>query len=174
MIELNEGQLALQLVTHFECAPCHDTGLALCSDDSITICHCLAADMNQCFRNLLFFSAPKELSRTDSFPREFNCARAIGLATTKQPVRGTSLRMLMGGGEREAKDTNQTPGDDSLRVPPYGYYWISSPEEFLQWFNPMRSQALSELSTAYHLAKRYYPELCGQFKFKFEEGSNNG
>jgi hypothetical protein len=105
----------------------------------------------------------------------FDCARALVRATMQRPVRNTTLGMFLGVNERQVKEIIKTLRDDwrlpigSLREPPYGYYWIASAEEFEAWFNPMRAQAFSELKTAYRMAKRHYPHLCGQFTFNFEE-----
>lgn len=180
---MTEGQQALQLVTGFECSQCYNSGW-IYSDQVLKRC-CWGS------RDLAIWKAMRQFAIALSMqvvgPRHlienldlkaFDCARALICATARRPVRGFTLAQFLGlgkGWEREIKAVIQTLRDEwhlpigSLRVPPYGYYWISTPAEFLAWFEPMRSQAMSELKTAYRLMKRHYPALAGQFTFNFDE-----
>lgn len=53
------------------------------------------------------------------------------------------------------------------REAPFGYFIADSPEEFLDWMRTTRSQAISELATAYHLFTSNFPALAGQQSLDF-------
>lgn len=188
MNELTEGQRALQMATDFKCPVCYDTHLARLTKTPglfrVLACNDCPGRIPQ--RGLAINEAIDRLIDQPIEQRLFDCARALACATAQRPVRGFTLGLFLRVGEREVKALIQTLRDEwhlpigSLRVPPYGYYWISSPEEFLAWFNPMKAQALSEMRTAHRLMRRHYPELAGQFTFDFEneevspDGITNG
>lgn len=176
MIELTEGEKALQIATGFECAECYDSGYAECTNTRTRYCNCLwhlRGDQRPI--NHLINALPTFEKRDREFTYQFDCARALVRATAQRPVRGFTLGLFLRVDERKVKSLIQTLRDEwalpigSLRVPPYGYYWISTPEEFLAWFHPMKAQALSEMRTAHRLMRRHYPELAGQFTFDFEK-----
>lgn len=176
---MTEGERALQLITGFECLNCLDSG---CAWGVLTWHHCPVCAFNPQLatqrRQLReFLTAADKVDET-----EFRCAQALIAATIQRPVRAFTLAQFLDLGncwEREIKSLIHTLRNEwhlpigSLRTPPYGYYWISTPEEFLAWFNPMKSQALNELKTAHGLMRRHYPELAGQFTFKFEEATDD-
>lgn len=178
MNELTEGQKALQHAIGFECAECYDSGHLQPTDTRTRLCNCLwylRGDQRPI--NQLIDALSRLDKRDREFAYQFDCARALVRATAQRPVRGFTLGLFLRVDERKVKSLIQTLRDEwalpigSLRVPPYGYYWISTPEEFLAWFNPMKAQALSEMRTAHRLMRRHYPELAGQFTFNFEEDS---
>lgn len=171
--QLSEGQRGLQLATGFECPTCYDSQLAA---DAYNCPDCL-------FQPQEFEQAARQLARAVfnresaglSLEKDFELARALVRATVARPVRNAILAVLLGVNEREVKRIIQTLRTDwllpigSLREPPYGYYWMATPEDCLAWFNVMKSQALSELGTAYRLIKRHYPQLAGQLAINFAE-----
>lgn len=55
----------------------------------------------------------------------------------------------------------------SLRQPPYGAYWITTAEDFLEWSRAYRSQAITSLVTVYKLQRQHFPHLYGQEDFGF-------
>ncbi|HYE72584.1 MAG TPA: hypothetical protein VEF04_04600 [Blastocatellia bacterium] len=95
-------------------------------------------------------------------------ARALVKATPQNPVSGRVLQVHLGATERIVKGFIELLRADwqlpigSRREEPHGYFWISTPEDFDEWFKTYRSQALKELKTAYHLMKSNYPALAGQ------------
>lgn len=172
---MTEGQQALQLVTGFSCSHCYGSHLLYHAAIGLHTCTaCAPITENEKERLKPLFEAAL-LFQNQDIEKEFDCARGLVLATMQRPVRNVTLAMFLGVGEREVKAIIKTLRDDwhlpigSLREPPYGYYWINSPEEFLAWFEPMRSQAMSELRTAYRLMRRHYPHLAGQFTFNFDQ-----
>ena len=173
MNELSEGQIALQLATGFNCLHCLDTRLTQAGAPCFQCPFVFYASENAA-RQLAQAVVQRERDGL-SLETDFQCARALVRATIQRPVRNTTLGLFLSLGEREVKATIQVLRDEwhlpigSLRVPPYGYYWISTPEEFLAWFGPMKGQALSELRTAHRMMRRHFPALAGQFKFDFEE-----
>ncbi len=170
---LSEGQAGLQLVTGYECPTCYDTRLtaeaAACLD-----CHFQLFEHEPAAQQLAEAVVAREQAGL-SLERDFHCARALVRATAQRPVRGTTLGVFLGVSEREVKRLIHTLRNSwhlpigSLRAEPCGYYWMSTPEDCLAWFNVMKSQAMSELGTAYRLIKRHYPQLAGQLVINFEE-----
>lgn len=183
---MTEGQTALQLRTGFVCPDCYDSSWAYTDKRVYRCCvdysdYAFAQILRQFTNALAMKIVGPRYSVENLDLKAFDCARALVRATALRPVRNTTLGMFLGVNERQVKDTIKTLRDDwklpigSLREPPYGYYWISTPEEFLAWFEPMRSQAFSELRTAYRLMRAHYPQLAGQFTFNFDqEDSPNG
>lgn len=106
-------------------------------------------------------------------------ARLLTLATFTLPFSGKLLRRHFGLTPRSLKDLVEHLRADWVlpigahRQPPYGYYWIASPEEFKHWMRTMRSQAMRELSTAYRLYRNVYPELAGQEALDFASDFSN-
>ena len=175
--QLSEGQRGLQLATGFECPTCYDSHIDCVDGLAATCLDCVfqyfsheraCQQLNDAIRHLEDCGLSLDAKALD-------CARALVRATSERPVRGTVLGVFLRVNEREVKRLIEVLRNEwhlpigSLREPPYGYYWIGSTEDFLRWFEPMRSQALTELRTAYRLMKRHYPELAGQLTFNLEE-----
>jgi hypothetical protein len=104
--------------------------------------------------------------------RELVMSRALVHATPHVPAPRHLLMSLLGATEREVKDIARTLRREwvlpvgSNRRKPYGYYWISTAEEYLEWSRPYRAQALDELVTE-HKLRQLFPELAGQSSFDF-------
>jgi hypothetical protein len=107
--------------------------------------------------------------------RTVRIARLLTHATFDCPLQGKVLRSYFDMNERDVKGIIEELRAEwvlpigSRRMPPYGYYWITSPEEFKDWLRTMRGQAMSELSTSYRLYRACYPELAGQEALDFAE-----
>jgi hypothetical protein len=105
----------------------------------------------------------------------FNTARALVHATATQPISRYMLQGFLRSQERDVKDfVRELRREWSLpigssRKQPFGYYFIYTAAEFLDWSRVYRSQAIDELVTLYKLQRRHFPELTGQESFQFAE-----
>lgn len=103
----------------------------------------------------------------------FNFARTLIHATVEKPISGYTLQAQFRTSEREIKDFVRTLRREwelpigSLRKPPYGYFWISTTKDFLDWSRVYRAQAIDELVTLYRIERRNFPEVSGQEAFAF-------
>lgn len=174
---LSEGQIALQIATGFDCNNCYDSGFAEGVSDWHWCPVCCPPGDTQAARQQLH-EALKAFAEnfTDPFQaRMFHAARALTRTNTKRTVRGLTLGLFLSLSDRQVKGLIEALRNrwhlpiGSLRVEPFGYYWMATPQDCLAWFNTMKAQATSELGTAYRLIKRHYPELAGQLKIDFEQ-----
>ncbi|PYS69310.1 MAG: hypothetical protein DMF69_17405 [Acidobacteria bacterium] len=108
-------------------------------------------------------------------------ARALVPASAAAPILGETLAPMIGAkGDlrtqlRYVKRLAQRLRQEwqlpvcGRREAPYGYFFASTPQEFLDWMRTTRNQAISELATAYQLFKTNFPELAGQKSLEFVE-----
>ena len=159
------------------CDKCLDTGIALDKDGHPIRCdlHDATFEFSEAAARLstrLWLMADK---RKTVEARTLRIARLLTHATFDCPLQGKVLRSYFDMSEREVKSVVEELRAEwvlpigSRRMPPYGYYWITSPEEFKDWLRTMRGQAMSELSTSYGLYRACYPELAGQEALDFAE-----
>lgn len=162
-------------IVNSACRKCLDTGVALDRAGHPIRCdaHANAFEFSEAAVRLsvrlwLMVSQQKAVDA-----RTVRIARLLAHATFDRPLQGKLLRSHFDMTERDLKGVIETLRAEwvlpigSRRVPPYGYYWIDSPEEFKDWLRTMRSQAMRELSTAYRLYRDVYPELAGQESLDF-------
>lgn len=103
-------------------------------------------------------------------PREYQLARIVAEHDAEHPVQLKELVEETGLGEREIKGIFRTLRDlhalpiGASRQKPFGYYWITTKEGFLNYYHTARSQAMAELVTLEKMARKHWPELAGQMK----------
>jgi len=106
-------------------------------------------------------------------PQTLLTARLLIHSTSAQPVSRESLQGQLRSTEREVKAVAQELRREwflpigSSRRQPSGYYWMHTPEDFLNWSRAYRSQAIDELVTLHKLQRNNFPELAGQDAFDF-------
>jgi len=179
--------------THFtepKCFHCWDSGLEVkkldyknlaYQSDRVEIDQCLKCEAwhSPTARRLFGAVSARLLKGKKIDDAMLAMARALVPATADQPIQGEALIPVV-----EAK------GDQPLRFvkltarrlrqewqlpvcgrreQPFGYFIAQTPDEFLDWMRTTRSQAISELATAYQLFKSNFPELAGQQSLEFVE-----
>lgn len=106
-------------------------------------------------------------------PQVLLTARLLIHSTVDAPVSGISLEGQLRCTEREVKTVAQELRREwllpigSSRRPPFGYYWMHTAEDFLNWSRVYRSQAIDELVTLYKLQRANFAELAGQQPLDF-------
>jgi len=55
------------------------------------------------------------------------------------------------------------------RQKPYGYWWISTPQEMEAFVRQYRSQAMNELRILQKMVRINYPQLIGQLRLPFTD-----
>jgi hypothetical protein len=133
-------------------------------------------------RNVEFSAAALRLSETiwQRIERKqlvdaqaFDLARFIMHATIQRPVMGYTLQGHLRATEREIKKWVRLLRREwllpvgALRKDPYGYYWIRTAAEYLDWSRASRAQAIDELVTLHRNGQHNFPELVGQADFDF-------
>lgn len=163
-------------IVNSTCPQCLDTGIALAPGTPVR-CGLCPPDEKQ------FSVAAVRLSvrlwvlldRTSVDLNALKLARLLTHTTFESPIRGKLLRAYFGFTARHLKSLIENLRGSwalpigSFREPPYGYYWMRSPEEFNHWLRTMRAQAMTELTTGYRLYRAVYPELAGQEALDFAE-----
>jgi len=157
----------------WNCPPCRDSGIALrqsgppgpcdeCQSWSLPI----SARVYGAIAVLLLKQKPVDKQMLEM-------ARALVSASIDAPLQGEALASLLTLSERDVKGLAKRLRDEwrlpvvGRREKPYGYFFATAPEEFLAWMRTTRSQAISELATAFHLFRACFPELAGQEQFEF-------
>jgi hypothetical protein len=112
-------------------------------------------------------------------PAMLAMARALVPASAQEPVQGDELiSVVEATGKEPLRFVKLTARRlrTEWRLPvcgnreePYGYFIARNSQEFLEWMRTTRSQAISELATAYQLFKSNFPELSGQKSLEFVE-----
>lgn len=159
----------------FNCDNCRDSGIAETLLGPAQCGECQAHLSPASFRVFGAISV-LQLKQKPVDKQLLAMARALVPATAENPMAGEALRSLLVVGEREVKDTAKRLRDEwrlpaiGSRQKPRGYFFATSPEEFLSWMRTTRSQAISELATAYHLFKACFPQLAGQESLNFVDG----
>lgn len=165
----------------WDCSLCLDSGIAVdmygpdqckaCNASRGAIAYRLfgaIADIK--FKNGAF---DKQLLTMAQLLVSFNAAtplpgKALASLLTLDPEAKTDQRMVKHLAKR-LRDEWRLPVVGT-REPPYGYFFAANPQEFLAWMRTTRSQAISELATAYHLFKANFPTLAGQQQLEFVNG----
>lgn len=159
------------------CSNCLDTGIALDKAGHPVRCdaHDASFEFSEAAVRLsvrLWLMVDKQKT-VDA--RTVRIARLLTHATFDRPLQGKLLRAHFDMAERDLKGVVEELRAEwglpigSRRMPPYGYYWIATSEEFKDWPRTMRGQAMRELSTTYRLYHACYPELAGQESLDFAE-----
>lgn len=158
------------------CVECHDTGIMLTVKGPV---RCLAHPAEFPFSEAAVRLSVRLWWMQDQQkavnPLALRIARFLTHATFERPIQGKALRDFFGLSRRTVSDlvehlrTEWALPVGSFREPPYGYYWMRSPEEFKHWLRTMRAQAMTELTTAYSLYRAVYPELAGQESLDFAD-----
>ncbi len=173
--ETMPGDPLFRLRERIECHECMDTKIAITLYGPERCANC--AGRRKAFRYPAlqlqeFIFARKEQKRNlDNQPLAL--ARALTHFTAANPLLLDHIIEYYKVDARKAKDLIATLRNEwvlpigSHRQPPYGSYWIRTPEEFMEWSRSYRSQAITSLATVYRLQKKYFPRLYGQGEFDF-------
>lgn len=164
-------------IVNSTCRACLDTGVALTSKGPQPCESCEAAGKQFSeaavrFRVRLWLVKDQGQAVDEAALR---VALLLTHATFERPLQGKLLRAHLRLDERSLKSAVETLRTvlllpiGSHRHPPYGYFWMRSPDEFNHWLKTMRGQAMTELVTGYRLFKAVYPELAGQESLTFSE-----
>lgn len=165
------------------CRACLDTGLKLTRFGEAVRCdYCFTAEERS-------FSVPAMRLTTALWLQQdqgrrvdgqaFEVARVLTHGHISAPLMIKVLAEHFNLSERKVKDIVRTLRREwllpigSLRQPPYGYYWILSPKDFLDWSRAYRSQAIDELATLHRLQRANFPELFGQGSLDFIDVIND-
>lgn len=165
----------IEQIVSANCGECLGTGIAVTSKGPgrCTLCHADEVQFSEAAARLavrLWVLQDKEQTVD---PQTLKLARLLTHATFETPLQGRLLREHFNLSERDLKSHVESLRAEwvlpigSHRQPPYGYYWMRSPEEFQHWLRTMRAQAMRELVVAYRLFNEVYPELAGQESFDF-------
>lgn len=156
----------------WNCAACRDSGIALglLGPDQCKECQAFLSPLS----NRVYGAISVLLLKQQPIDKQLlNMARALIPASIENPFPGEALASLLVLSARDVKDTAKRLRDEwrlpviGRREKPYGYFFATAPEEFLSWMRTTRSQAISELATAFHLFKACFPELAGQQSLDF-------
>jgi hypothetical protein len=156
----------------WNCDTCRDSGLVktLLGPNQCTACQAFLNPTSARVFGAICVLTIKDKPVDDSL---FNFARALVPATSENPLLGEALKSLLVLPSREVKRTAKRLRDEwhlpviASREKPKGYFFATNAEEFLAWMRTTRSQAISELATAYQLFRDNFPELAGQQPLDF-------
>jgi len=161
-----------RLLVNPQCVYCWDSGIA--GDlRGINQCRQCNASLGPVSYRLFGCLSNLQLKGKEINDQMLVMARAIVPFSFAEPVMGKDLADLLMISERQVKRLAKQIRDEwqlpicTRREPPYGYYFAAKAEEFLDWLRTTKSQAISELATAYHLFKSNFPELAGQQSLEF-------
>jgi hypothetical protein len=157
----------------WNCGGCMDSGIEIDMFKCIDQCRKCQASLGKisyrlygCLCDLMF--RHQEIDDT-----MLTMARVLVSANAEAPILGECLADFLECSERQVKKTAKRLRDEwrlpavGTRQPPYGYFFAATPEEFLAWMRTTKSQAISELATAYQLFKANFPALAGQQSIQF-------
>lgn len=157
----------------WDCGVCMDSGISVSATLGPDQCRsCEAASAAVSIR--LFGAVSVLLLKSE--PVDYlmlDMARALVSRSAAEPLQGEALAALLHVGERRVKRTAQRLRSEwrlpvcGRREEPFGYFFAARPEEFLDWMRTTRSQAVSELATAYQLFRTNFPALSGQQSLEF-------
>lgn len=101
-------------------------------------------------------------------------AQTISRRTAGFPITVRELSRMFGLSERMIKQVVQRLRESGLpiganRQRPYGYWWISTPQEMETFVRQYRAQALNELRILSRMVGQNYPSLVGQLRLPLED-----
>ena len=108
-------------------------------------------------------------------PQVLSAARMVIHYSASAPLSGYTIQGQLRATERDVKRFMRELRREwllpigSSRQPPFGYFWIISASEYLEWERVFRAQAIDELVTLFRLRRANFPELAGQGAFDFVE-----
>lgn len=164
----------------FHCSHCWDTGIAT-RDLKACICFCGAAISTKPAAQARLFECVSDRLRKELpvDPLMLRVARALTKASATAPIGSATLQAIIHINERSLKELMKRLRDEwrlpvcGSRRPPYGFFIAATPDEFLAWMRTTKSQAISELATAYSLFRSNFPALAGQAHLFVDECSHD-
>ena len=111
---------------------------------------------------------------------EFTCQLLLK-ACKERPVTNQAIREILKGRfyqdftERGIKDLILSLRESHVlpiagsKEPPFGYWWINSPEEMKAQWERVRSENIKPLAVWSHIIKENFPELAGQLRLDYGE-----
>ena len=160
-----------ELMRRIVCHNCVDTGISITLYGVERCADCYDKELSEPatqLRRCVFTRLEKKLPVDTA---ALALARALTHFTAAEPLLLRHITRYCKVDERMAKRTIALLRDEwvlpvgSHRQPPYGSYWITSPEEFLAWSRAYRAQAITSLVTVHKLQRQHFPRLYGQQDF---------
>lgn len=155
------------------CGGCMDSGIDIDMFNCVDQCRKCQASLGAISYRLYGCLCDLMFRHQEIDTRMLTMARVLVSANAAAPILGECLADFLMCSEREVKKTAKRLRDDwrlpavGTRQSPFGYFIAATPEEFLSWMRTTKSQAISELATAYHLFKANFPALAGQQSIQF-------
>lgn len=159
----------------FNCGACMDSGIIPDMFKTVDQCKHCQASLGAISYRVYGCLCDLMIKRQEIDSTMLTMARLLVSGVSDAPIPGEALADLLECSERRVKKTAKLLRDDwrlpivGSRESPRGYFIAANAEEFLSWMRVTRSQAISELATAYHLFKTNFPALAGQQSFQFVE-----
>ncbi len=175
--ETGEGTRVAVALAAAACRACFDTGLVFARGEAVRCALCFIEDKSLSTPAVrlavALWSLRDKGHKTDA--QTFEVARVLTHAAAAAPFTNEAIASHLKLSERKVKDIVRTLRREwllpigSSRQLPYGYYWILTPKQFLDWSRVYRAQAIDELVTLHRLQRANFAELSGQGSFDFAE-----
>jgi hypothetical protein len=176
-----EDDPIFKLMQSIQCQLCMDTNVEImlhgpdrcsnCASEKKTWSNA-AQQLQVCVRELTEKQSRSEKPKPID-KQTLTLARVLTHFSVAAPLQLKFITHYWGVDSRLAKRMLATLREDwllpigSLRQPPYGTYWVDTPEDFRAWSRSYRGQGITQLATAYRLQRRWYPLLYGQTELEF-------